>query len=227
MLSPIERDYQKKRTEQHHDHADLDLQDLPVYDQTLLQLHSGIEELSRIKSLKGKQSRKAELLEDFTGYIEGALSPENTRQDDILIRLMIWNVDVAADENALSIAEHAIRHGWVMPDSFRRDVATFVVEEISEQVIKAKEPEKRLSSLKRLEQMLETLGKEAGGDGMIDMLDEVLAKLYRATAEALLAEDKRYEALEYFERALEANSGCGVKSVTKKLRKEIAQDSPV
>ena len=51
-------------------------------------------------------------------------------RDDIVTTIMLWCFDASMFEEGLRIAEFALKYGLDMPDTFNRDTASIVAEEI-------------------------------------------------------------------------------------------------
>src|SRR5690554_3434842 len=67
--------------------------------------------LKGIKSVESKIAKKRELLPDFAPYVDGVLTAGSGAQDDVLVTVMLWRLDVGDIVGALPIAEYAIKHG--------------------------------------------------------------------------------------------------------------------
>jgi len=191
--------------------------------------HGNLHELMMIqlvdhkKQLKGTQSveRKAEIktkiLPDYIPYISGTLEADSGAQDEIVMTIMLWRIDVGDIQGALEIAEYALRHDLQTPEQFNRDTATLIAEEVAEIALRMDEPD-----IKQLIHTLE-ITKEK------DMPDEVRAKLHKAIGTAL-GESNVDLALEHLNRALQLHKKSGVIKQIEKLnsikrKKDAAQQA--
>lgn len=175
----------------------------------LLGSHKAI--LKAIQSKVEKANVKRELLPEYDAYVEGVLSAQSGAQDDILVTIMLWRLDAGDIAGALDIATYAIDHGMTMPEGFKSNIATMVLD-----VIADNEP-----TADQLAGLLEAIDLTKTSD----MPDEVRAKAHKA-AGMLLEEYEPATALDHFKTALQFNSKCGVKGRIDKLEKQIAEAVP-
>lgn len=170
--------------------------------------------LKEIQSVERKVELKQTMLAEYEAWIEGVLAADTGAPDDVFMTMLVWFVDVGLHERALVLAEHALRHGMALPDQYKRDVATFVAEEIAEAALRpgATVPP---STLKRLD--------EITGDH--DMPDEVRAKVFKALGAALEDTDP-INALAAYQRALQLHDRVGVKKDIEKLEVRIKNSPP-
>lgn len=173
----------------------------------LLRMHQA--KFERIQSLASKIEAKREALPEYEAYVDGVLASGSPAQDDVLVRVMLWRLDVGDFDGALEIAAHAIRHGLAMPFGFSRDVPTTLVENIANAA--TVDPEHADPAPLRAALAL-TADR--------DMPDQVRAKAHKALGLILAATDKP-AALEHFDAAFALDPKCGVKTARDKLRKEL------
>jgi len=205
-------------------------------DYQLMELRLRTDQL-RLKALQSIEKRielKRELLPEYAGWVQGrldaAVGAERGVQDDVLMTVMLWRIDVGDFDGALPLAEYALRFKLQMPEPFKRGVACILTEELAEASIKllaAGQPAPYLTLL-RVHELVE--GQ--------DMPDEVRAKLFKALGleHARLAADEaacaasgvpgaarvwKEQALNHLKRALELHAACGVKGDVKRLEKEL------
>jgi hypothetical protein len=179
---------------------------------TLLRMHQA--KFDGIMSLATKIEAKREALPDYEAYVDGVLASGSAAQDDVLVWVMLWRLDVGDFDGALEIAAHAIRHGLSMPFNFARDVPTTLVESIANAAVV--DPEH--ASPEPLRAALALTADR-------DMHDQVRAKAHKALGLILSATDKP-AALDHFEAALKLDPKCGVKTARDKLRKELEAANP-
>lgn len=170
--------------------------------------------LKEIQSVERKVEVKQEMLPTYEAWIEGVLEADSGTPDEVFMTMLVWFVDCGLHERALVLAEHALRHGMALPDQYKRDVATFVAEEIAEAALRpgATVPP---STLKRLDEIT----------GSHDMPDEVRAKVFKALGTAL-EEGDPINALAAYQRALQLHDRVGVKKDIEKLEVRIKNSTP-
>ncbi|WP_413615761.1 phage terminase small subunit [Halomonas cupida] len=186
--------------------------------------------LKGIKSVEAKVARKRELLPQFAPYVDGVLSAGAGAQDDVLVTVMLWRLDVGDIAGALTIAEYAIEHGLDTPDRFERDTASLVAEQVAEEALKqlqANRDEGEASDSGDAAAHLvmhlvtaEALTRDA------DMHDQVRAKLHKALGYAYRDKGNSLdEALKHLRRALELNDKVGVKKDIEQLERLAKQQN--
>lgn len=168
--------------------------------------------LHDIQSIERKIEVKAELLPNYQPYIDGVLEAGQGAQDDVLMTLMIWHLDVADIERGLTIATYALQHGLETPDQHKRTTATLVAEEIADHYLRLND-NLHDNALALLEQT-EALTRDH------DMHDQVRAKLFKALGQAQRDSDPA-TALVSLKRALELNDKVGVKKDIERLEREL------
>jgi tetratricopeptide (TPR) repeat protein len=173
------------------------------------QLATHLRQLSQIQSIERKIALKNELLPEYAAYVEGILAGQSGHQDDVIMTVLVWRIDVGDFTGALAIASYAIKHDLTMPQRFSRDLATLLVEEIASQAINDPESE---GTRDHLQDILELTQNK-------DMPDEVRAKLHKALGLSLQQPDPK-QAMAHFERALALNPRAGVKKQLDKLKKQ-------
>lgn len=175
--------------------------------QAMARMHQA--KFDAIKSLGSKIEAKRKALPEYEAYVDGVLASGSGAQDDVLVRVMLWRLDVGDYEGALGLAAHAIRHGLAMPFGFSRDVPTTLVETIANAALD-------YPGTVPAAPLREALALTADRD----MHDQARAKAHKALG-LILAESDKPAALEHFEAALGLNPKCGVKTEAAKLRKEL------
>lgn len=186
-----------------------------------LMLHKLAEDKRRLKDIKAVERKiavKAELLPEYLPWVEGALEAGSGRQDDVLMTVFVWAIDIGQFPLALRICAYAIEHGLTMPDQYQRDVPSVMAEELADGAIKAIEAE-QTADLASIEQ---TLALVAGQD----MHDPILAKLYKAYGYALRQAGRLVEAQQALQRALQLFDKVGVKKDIERLETAIKNSPP-
>ncbi len=193
------------------------------YDLMLAQLVTHQRQLSQIQSIERRITVKADLLPIYTAYVDGIIAGNAGSQNDVLMTVMMWRIDVGDLESAIEIADYAIEHDLAMPERFRRDTATLIAEETAEYAIANNDDALNEASSNRKNDITEHLLHVLELTAEKDMPDEVKAKLHKALG-LQLQEVNKQEAISHLTRALELNARCGVKKLLDKLKKEAEQN---
>lgn len=204
------------------------------YRQLLASLHNDLRALHDIQSVDGKIERKRAMITAYHPWVVGALSagvatdagPGTAVQDEIVATMLIWTLDLLDWANAVAIAEHMLRHGVTLPERYKRDVATFLVDRVADTA-------KATPDAVSLDLACEVLALTADRD----MPDQARAKLHRAiglhlfndaenfdpSAETALAGGKAAlvdAALAALTEALRLDQNVGVKKQIEKLTRD-------
>jgi len=193
------------------------------YELMLAQLAEHRRALKLIQSIERKADAKRSMLPEYAAWIDGVLQADTGIQDEVLMTLMVWHIDVGDFAAALPLASYAIRHRLVMPDQYQRTTACLIAEEYATMAIKAAEAGQPVD-IDALAEVSELVEAE-------DMPDEVRAKLHKALGYSgltriptLPGEQKqpaRHAALAHLQRALALHEKAGVKKDIERLEREI------
>lgn len=205
MVSPAQRHFARVTARQAAAaaHAGGSLAGATAYELMLAKLDADRRRLKDVKSIERKIDVKRELLPEYVDWIQGALEGGRGAQDDVLVTVMMWLIDVGDYGPALDIAAYALQHGLVLPDQYARDISTALVDEIADAAIALARQGKPLplAALQRLEAMVEG----------VDMHDQPRAKLHKALGLGLRDAGDLVTAAEQLRRALTLHDGAGVK----------------
>ncbi|KGQ33763.1 terminase [Gallibacterium anatis] len=190
-----------------------ELRKLSGYEKMLRVLARHKKDLKLIQSNERKAAYKKEILPNYLPWIEGALSAGTGRQDDILMTCLVWAIDCEEYQLALKIADYALFHDLRLPENFNRTLSTLLAEEFSDKAKIAKSEQRHylLAYLKRIAQMTNDQ----------DMPDQSRARLYKEIG-ILSQETDPENALALLMRANELNPNCGVKTLVKRLQKQLS-----
>jgi hypothetical protein len=180
-----------------------------AYELMLAKLAEDKRRLKDVKSMERKAEVKAQLLPEYLPWITGVLAAEAGRQDDVLMTVFVWAIDIGNFELALQIGAYAIRYKLTMPDQYKRDVPCVLAEEIADYALKASD-EARGALLASLQTAIDLTSG-------CDMPDEVRAKLHKALGYAERTAGKLFAAHESLTRALELDQRVGVKKDIERL----------
>jgi tetratricopeptide (TPR) repeat protein len=196
----------------------LDSQAANQYELMLMQLAEHRRRLKQIQSIERKIELKRGLLPEYAAYVTGVLESDCGRQDDVLMTVLVWRIDIGDIEGALSIAAYAIRHDLQTPDRYERSTACLIAEEVADTALKLMDGDTPIPP------ELITLTLELTTDK--DMFDQVRAKLLKAQGLCLLKAGQQAAAMEPLKRALELDDRCGVKKLIEVTEREIKKNSP-
>lgn len=182
-----------------------------AYEQMLMKLKSDQSVLSTIKSGKGKIDKKRELIPDYNGWVAGVLEGGSTLQDEVFLTLMIWRIDVGDLEGALPLFLHAHKAKMVLPERFKRDLPTFVLEQVSVGILDALTTGQAMTDAE-----LGVLSAILDATEDHDMHDVVRAKALKAMGRAIAADlacppAALESAVDFLKQAMELDGACGVK----------------
>ena len=209
MSSPAKRHFQRHAAALPVEERPFDKAAANQYELMLAKLAEDRRRLKDVQSMERKADVKRQLLPEYLPWIEGVIEGGSGRQDDVLMNVFVWAIDVGDYATAIRIGTYALAHKLTMPDQYQRDVATVLAEEIADQALKtiAAEQAFNIATLMRVAELT---------DGE-DMPDEVRAKLYKAIGYAQRAEGYPLAAKEALTRALELNDKVGVKKDIERL----------
>lgn len=217
MSSPARRHFERKAAEQRQTAASPATRaDATAYELMLAKLATDRRRLHDIQSIERRAEVKRELLPEYVPWVEGALKGNQGVQDDVLMTIMLWRIDVGDLEGALDIAAYAIEHKLAMPDQYKRSTGCLIAEEFAEYALRLKGGIDKATT-----GWLMAAGDVTANE---DMPDEVRAKLLKAVGYGLAAsesiDDKRI-AVDIFKRALALHEKVGVKKDIERIEREI------
>lgn len=200
-------------------------EDASVYMLQLAELKNDQNLLRNVKSEIERAQYKATLIPKYMPYVEGVLSIEERApdlKDDVVTTIMLWCFDADMFEDGLRIAEFALKYGLDMPDTFNRDTASIVAEEIGN-AAKAAHTEGEVFDIAILEKA-NTL------TSTFSMHDQIRAKLYVAMGRTYLQKELYALAVTFLKRAIKHNENCGGKQELQKaerlLKKQLEENPP-
>lgn len=200
-------------------------EDASVYMLQLAELKNDQNLLRNVKSEIERAQYKATLIPKYMPYVEGVLSIEERApdlKDDVVTTIMLWCFDAGMFEEGLRIAEFALKHGLSMPDTFSRDTASIVAEEIGN-AAKAAYAEGQVFDITILEKANTLIST-------FSMHDQIRAKLYVAMGRTYLQKELYALAVTFLKRAIKHNENCGGKQELQKaerlLKKQLEENPP-
>jgi tetratricopeptide (TPR) repeat protein len=222
MLSPARRHYQRAAAAKAAGAAEPNRpQNGEQYELMAAALWEARRTLKGIKSVQAKIEKKRELLPEFDAYVAGVLEGGNGAQDDVLMSVLVWRIDVGDLAGALDIAEYAMRHQLQTPDRYERDTASLIAEEIADQALRMLAEDGADAAA-----LADILERAQAITNAHDMHDEIRAKLHKAHGYALRDMGSLADALPQLRRALALNERVGVKKDIEKLERELKNAGP-
>lgn len=107
-----------------------------TYELKLAELANDRHRLKQLQSTELKIELKNKLIDNYLPYTDGVIESGAGVQDEVLMTVLVWCLDIRNYTQALKIAEYALKHNLVMPDVFKRTTACLVVEEMADNEIK-------------------------------------------------------------------------------------------
>lgn len=97
----------------------------------LAALEADLASLSALKTLAAKIEAKKHMVEVFWPYADAYVKRGDHYPDEIVVRVMIWLLDIEDMERGLPLALHLIKQGGHrLPPKFDRDIETFVCDAV-------------------------------------------------------------------------------------------------
>lgn len=219
MSSPARRHFERKAAEQRTAEATpAQRVNANAYELMLVKLAEDKRRLHELQSIERRIEVKRTLLPEYVPWVDGVLAGNQGVQDDVLMTVMVWSIDVGDFERALNIAAYAIEHKLAMPDQYKRSTGCLIAEEFADRALRNADgigPE--LTSWLTVAQML--TDRE-------DMPDEVRAKLRKAIGYGHDQGGNKTAALEYLQQALALHDKVGVKKDIERIEREIKNSAP-
>lgn len=203
------------------------------YGQVLIQLDADRRRLKQIQSVETKVEAKREMLANYTPWVRAVLEADLAVQDEVVVTVMIWCIDVGDYVGALDIAEWVLRHNISLPERFARKPATLIAEMIAEAALAALKAGEPFDEEQLLRSMILTVDH--------DMPDEVRAKQHKALGQMLSASAEnpteeqlqtagfvshaRAAALKELRRAQQLNPKAGVVKDIERLERELKKEA--
>lgn len=188
-----------------------------AYELMLVKLAEDRRRLHELQSIERRIEVKRTLLPEYVPWVDGVLAGNQGVQDDVLMTVMVWSIDVGDFRRALEIAAYALKHKLAMPDQYKRSTGCLIAEEFADYALRLKDGID--VDVARALYMADQVTRDE------DMPDEVRAKLFKAIgygirANAANVADKQ-AAVDFLKRALAMHEKVGVKKDIEALEREI------
>lgn len=183
-----------------------------AYELMLAQLDADRRRLKQIQSRERKIEAKRDMLPAYAAWVSGVLESASGVQDDVVMSVLVWRIDVGDLQGALDIAAYALAHDLLLPDQYERTLGCLLAEEFAEGAFKAMKAGSAadVPALESIHAL--TLAT--------DMPDEVRAKLLKAIGLGSEPTDPD-KALVFLQQALTLHDGAGVKKDIERLQRRI------
>lgn len=219
-----------------------DGEDAQTYKLLMTKLQEDNWRLKDIQSTEKKIEAKGQMFDFYQDYVDAVLdageSTGKAVQDEIVVTMMIWALDLTYWDRALVIAEHVFRFGLQLPQRFKRDAPTFVVEQIAETAL----PAAKLNEAFPVDVLQRVLVLAQPYD-IVDIVQAKLRKALGYQLQRLAAQDSENgpagmqkhalsAALEMYESAFRLSPKIGVTKEIEALKRQLkklpapAQDAP-
>lgn len=189
--------------------------DATAYELMLAKLAEDRRRLHDVQSIERRADVKRELLPDYAAWVDGALGGDHGVQDDVLMTVMVWRIDVGDLAGALKVAAYAIKHKLAMPDQYKRSTGCLIAEEFADYAL-------RLDAIApEITEQLQAADELTVNE---DMPDQVRAKLLKAVGYGLAQSGDTGHlprALDHLRRALGLHDKVGVKKDIERIEREI------
>lgn len=220
MLTPAQRHFQQVMADRRGDGNEQTGVARTAHEQILHRLRLDQASLKQVQSNESKAAMKHDMLPNYEGWIDGTLSGDSGRQDEVITTMMLWAIDCQDYPKALKIGRYVVKHGLSMRDDFKRTAPVLLAEEISNQALNVATTD-AVADLSGYIAVLDEVAEIVEG---CDMPDEVSAKLCKARGFARRGtsdNETKGEALKLFRRATELNPNAGVKREMQALSREL------
>lgn len=184
-------------------------------------MDADLERISAINSREARQTLKRdELLPKYLDYVQRYRESGLNHPNPVLMQVLVWLFDTAQFEAGLDLADFAIGQGQELPERFKRDVQTFVADEVidwAEAEQKAgRSPEPYVSNLLPLV------------DGEWKLFERIPARYHKLLGVLAMDRKEWAAAVQHLNRATDLYPEIGVKTrlegAEKALRKQQAEN---
>ncbi|MCK2181252.1 phage terminase small subunit [Hafnia paralvei] len=208
MASPAQRHLMRVSAAVAAHREDLPMRHANAYERQLHKMGADRAKLKQIHSVESKAEHKRAMLPEYAPWVAGVLEAKSGKQDDVLMTVMQWRLDVGDIAGALDIARYAIPHKLTVPNN-ARPVGYLFAEDVALCAMRANQFGEPVS----IEYLLETLELTASED----MPDQVRAKLHKVIGYTLRDNEQLEPALNHLLRAMQLDKNAHVKKDIERL----------
>lgn len=178
-----------------------------------------LERISAINSREARQQLKRdELLPKYLDYVQRYRDSGLNHANPVLMQVLVWLFDTAQFEQGLELANFAMEQGQAMPERFRRDIPTFVADELIEwaevEHKAGRSPEPYLSDLL------------TWVDGRWVLFEKIPARYHKLLGIIAMEAKNWAKAITHFERATELYPEIGVGTRLAGARRALDKQQP-
>ena len=159
------------------------------YELMMAKLATDKRTLKNMESVQLKRQAKAAMLPDYLPWIEGALTNGRGAKDLVLTTTMVWAIDAGAYGLALRMAAYAVQHNLPLPDQYHRSTAALLMDEFAGAYLGGQWSPIKPDASGMVPDDTHPAEHLTAVDGItqsLDAPDQARAKLYKATAYAML-----------------------------------------
>ena len=159
------------------------------YELMMAKLATDKRTLKNLESVQLKRQTKAAMLPDYLPWIEGALANGQGAKDFVFTTTMVWAIDAGAYNLALRMAAYAVQHKLPLPDQYHRSTAALLMDEFSTAYLGGQWNPIKPDASGMVPDDTHPAEHLTAVDGItqgMDAPDQARAKLYKATAYAML-----------------------------------------
>jgi len=195
-------------------------------------LHDHLRKLQDVESHEARVPMKREFGAEFAPWVRGVIEADKPVQDEILMTLLVWAIDIGEFEDAMILGRFALKHGLAMPERYNRSAACFLREDIAE-IALAQPGVVAHEILVELDQLTNAADMP---DAAKAKLDKALGRSRLAKADSFDASDETgpaggaaayaSEGLAHLHRAMKLNANIGVKKDIQRAEKMLRDLAP-
>ncbi|WP_438767880.1 phage terminase small subunit [Kushneria sp. TE3] len=216
MVSSLRQHYERITAAQAAADAGDQVMQGDAYHLMQAQLWEDYRRLKSVQSVERKVEIKREILPNYAEYIDGVLDAGRGAEDEVLMRVMLWRIDVGDITGALPIARYAMQHQLDPGEQFQRSTAAILAEESADQALAlGDDDDSMLDALVEINELI---------DGR-DMHDQIRAKLHKSLGNGHRARGDMPDALTHYQRAFELNDRAGVKKDIERIEKALKKQA--
>lgn len=185
-------------------------------------METDLGRLANIPVIEDKAKLKADLIKNYLPFVKNYIQQGHNYPNSIAVQVMVWLFDIGDIENALALGLALNRMpNQIMPERFRRDLPTYIADEVYEWANAQFKAEQSASPY--LDQFVGVTVSEKW-----DLHPLVMGKNMAMLAKHEFAKGNFIRAKHWCEKADEANPGkAGVKGLYAATLKAIKESPPI
>lgn len=188
-----------------------------AFDVIMASLASDLAALSDIQDVKGKQALKEKILPKYLKHVQEYIESGAHYSNPVLVRCAIWCIDVGDLEAAMQLATVAIEQQQLAPESFKRDLPTFLTESITEWA------ERQLKEKQSGSPYIDAVTEHLVNNTWPVTHTIVRGKAFKVAGQLAEQNGDYSVALAYYEAAQEENEAAGCKTRIAQLKTRLGK----